>query len=522
MRHDIRKHSAELEKACEEAFYRESFGSSTTARTSITDKPSPYDTPPSSIAARPSDTPELPSGKSLSRPLPDLPRDTPTSYLQRTLAETRLKLATYNRANADDNTAKFDEVMQMLDNIIPAGSSSAEKRIMSAPEASKLTDQLGFLPIISEEGSDQRSSRDGVNWNRSVTAPITGPRNPGAKTIRMVSSCSPGSVAPLNVRKRPSHGMLEDGIRKQPVARDSGDASIMDSHEVETSALESINENSVLTTPTMVRKKRSGWFGRAKKEENLGTPTQQEKRKSVLQLNPTSAGDGSANQPPLSSRSSEFPIRKPRPANDKKGFSKWLGKMRREKAGDTNMTNEPGKLHTNTDPQEPMLNSTSETTMLTSNSLDSLFSSASSSDAPPAGPERSWFARFFKIQPPVQILCFSVSRSRAYRELATLFTEWQRHGIRDLTVSRQNNTITARVDKQNTLKIKPVVFRVELFIVLERGRKVGLCIARFVQVKGALSGLRQVVEVVDGVMAGRGWLVQNEDQRKALCEIVTV
>ena len=131
-------------------------------------------------------------------------------------------------------------------------------------------------------------------------------------------------------------------------------------------------------------------------------------------------------------------------------------------------------------------------------SLDSLFSAASpapsSDDSPPsAGPERSWFARFFHIKPAVKVLCFSIPRGRTRQELVILLKEWQRHGIRDLQYSRETNTITARVDKQNALDIKPVSFRIELFVVLEHGRKVGLSIARFVQTKGAASGFKRVL-----------------------------
>ena len=166
-----------------------------------------------------------------------------------------------------------------------------------------------------------------------------------------------------------------------------------------------------------------------------------------------------------------------------------------------------------------------ETTVLTNQSLDSFFSAASpspsSADGPPsAGPERSWFARFFHIKPVVKILCFNIPRGRARQELIILLKEWQRHGIRDIQYSRETNTIAARVDKHNSLDIKPVAFRIELFVVLEHGKKAGLSIARFVQVKGAASGFRRVLEVVDGVMRGRNWLVQDEEKWKALCEVV--
>jgi hypothetical protein len=49
---------------------------------------------------------------------------------------------------------------------------------------------------------------------------------------------------------------------------------------------------------------------------------------------------------------------------------------------------------------------------------------------------------------------------------------------------------------------------------------VGLSIARFTQLKGAASGFRRVLEVVDGVMRGRGWLIQDEEKWRALSEIV--
>lgn len=163
--------------------------------------------------------------------------------------------------------------------------------------------------------------------------------------------------------------------------------------------------------------------------------------------------------------------------------------------------------------------------MFTNQSLDSLFSSQSptpsSNDAPPStGPERSWFARFFNIKPAVEILCFGIPRGRARQELVILLKEWQRHGIRDLQYSREDNIITARVDRVNSLDIKPVSFRIELFVVLEHGRKVGLSIARFVQVKGAVSGFRKVIEVVDGVMRSHRKLVQDEEKWRALCEVV--
>lgn len=537
MRNDIRMHSAELEKACEEAFQiRGSFASTVTTHTqaSISDRPAPYDTPPSSIAAV---SPEIPLKTAL-RPLPELPKDTPNTYLTRTLEETRSKLAAY-QGSGDENAAKFDEVMKMLDKIMPGSSPSTEKRIMSAPEASKMAEQYGFLPIISEESSDQRSSRDGGNWHRSVTAPVTKERKPANRTIRVVPQSSP-AIAPLNVRKRSPGSPLSDQSpsHRRTTIKPSSDVPTQ-KRVNEPSQLMVIDEDStLLTTPTIVRKKKSGWFGRSKKDgrNELETDstlvplafTRLEDQSDPRQSRNSARGGlirgVSSAEPPAAALPNELPIRKPRFGTGSKGFTRWIGKMGRDKGIDSTTT-EDGRL-TKSDTPISTANILTDAVTNTIPSMDSGFSSASptpsSNDAPPTsgGPERSWFARFFKMKPAVQILCFNISRGRARQELVILLKEWRRHGIRDLEYSRENNTITARVDKVNSLEIKPVTFRIELFVVLEHGCKVDLSIARFVQVKGAVSGFRRVLDVVDGVMKGRSWLVEDEDKWRALCEVV--
>lgn len=351
MRNEVRKHSAELEKACEEAFFRDSFGSVVTTRTSVTEKASPYDTPPSSVSAAHTTTPDLLDQKSAPRPLPELPKDTPNTYLTRTLEETRKKLEAY-RGSGEDNTARFDEIMKMLDQAMPAsGNFSEDKRVMTVPE-SKPTDQKSYLPIINEEGSDQRSSRDGTNWHRSVTDPVGKARKPEDKTIRMVPPSSPaGTVAPLNVRKQSSGSQTSsEGTQRRLNVKSSAEGLSRKPTTTDTSGLMSIDEDSTLMTPTVVHKKRSGWFSRSKKEaepehkadENAAPAAlkrlddRQERRKSlILQKNVPE-------EPPVSAQSSEFPIRKPRFGGGKKGFSKWIGRIGRDKGVDNTVT-ETGK-----------------------------------------------------------------------------------------------------------------------------------------------------------------------------------
>jgi len=353
MRSEIRKHSVELEKACEEAFFRSSVGSNLTAQTSLTDKQSPFDTPPSSVSARGSGSLQPPAPKLSGRPLPDLPMDTPTSYLTRTLEETREKLAAYRSSGDDSNAAKFEDVMRMLENIMPPATTEPvqEQRSFSAPEA-RTPDHRGFLPVISEE-SDQRSSRDGAsNWQRSVTTPVQPSKKPEAKTIRIVPPSSPGAVAPLNVRKRSNGSGASDETQRRLAAHKSNERLTRKRTNEHVGGLTVIDEDSTLltvSTPTLVRKKKSGWFGLAKKAEkdaSVGTPSGYEDLDDRMQRRPSNDTGQKATpmQPPLSAQSGEFPIRKKRFGGGRKGFSKWLGKMGGEKDDDAMDDTEIGKL----------------------------------------------------------------------------------------------------------------------------------------------------------------------------------
>ncbi|KAI6881079.1 hypothetical protein KC334_g16674 [Hortaea werneckii] len=525
MRSDIRKQSAELEKACDEAFFRSSVGSTATGGTSGTEKQSITETPPSSVSARGSGSLEH---KAKPRPLPEIPKDskdTPNTYLQRTLEETREKLAAY-KSGGDGDSAKFDEVMQLLNEISSQTQPYQERRSFTAPET-RTPDHFGFLPVISEEG-DQRTSKDGsVNWQRAVTSPLQHRQKGDDNTIRVVPPSSPGTVAPLNVRKCTS-SLPHDETQKNLSAKDSRERLQHKRSNARMGELTAIEENRALQTATnFLRKKQSGWFGLARKQDpdtsavesiqyedlddnNNGRPSTVLKKKEKT-LPP---------EPPASTEPTDLPISKKRFNYSKHGLGKWLGRKAARKAsadimdaGDTTFA-------------DSTLNNTNQADHL-DRSLDSFFSmnspSPSSNDGPPVasdGSERSWFARFFHLKPAVKVLCFSIPRGRARQELVLLFKEWQRHGIRDLQYSRETNTITARVDKENTLGIKPVVFRVELFVVLMHGRQVGLSIARFVQVKGAATGFRKVIEVVDGVMRARRWLVEDEEKWRALQDIV--
>jgi hypothetical protein len=70
------------------------------------------------------------------------------------------------------------------------------------------------------------------------------------------------------------------------------------------------------------------------------------------------------------------------------------------------------------------------------------------------------------------------------------------------------------------LKIKPVHFTIELFIVLEHGRHAKLCLARFTQTRGAASSFRKVVDIIEDVCRARSMLVEDPDKRATMLEVL--
>jgi hypothetical protein len=70
------------------------------------------------------------------------------------------------------------------------------------------------------------------------------------------------------------------------------------------------------------------------------------------------------------------------------------------------------------------------------------------------------------------------------------------------------------------LKIKPVHFAIELFVVLEHGRRANLCLARFTQTRGAASSFRKVVDIVEDVCRARCMLVEDTDKQATMLEVL--
>ena len=55
---------------------------------------------------------------------------------------------------------------------------------------------------------------------------------------------------------------------------------------------------------------------------------------------------------------------------------------------------------------------------------------------------------------------------------------------------------------------------------LEHGRLAKLSIVRFTQTRGAASSFHKVVETIQMVLAAKGFLVEDEERRDQMCEIL--
>jgi len=558
IRSEVRKVSSELEKACEEAFYRSSYGSSQQSqqRSSYTEPASPLDTPPSSVSGH--GTVDKPA-----RPLPAVPAltDTPNTSIALILEETRLKLAARSAVEGDMEASRYQEVLAKLEKLMPAA--ELERRVTSAPEPKSAT-EVGVLPVITEEPLPDtlRVGKKEPAGPRSFTAPHASNQAvnvPPEDTIRVVAP-SPQAVraqteyrrtsltAPEEIERpktadgnRPSSNHLQvPNPRDQLLRKNSHDSAVgFKMH----GALQ--DDATVLPMPEAITKKKSSWFKRWKDgkepqqtaastqqmtEPHPGVPVQfkelDDRELDKAQPNQLKR-DKQAPQPirverpgpytAPSSASSEFPLRKS-PDGESSKLSRWFNKLSGDKRDEQikaiEIKSKPTAWHTRQSLTNPILG-------------DSFLSPNPSSTSPPtaqfpltpatpSAPTSSWFSRFLRLKPEQQILCFSVPRGRARSETYKLLRDWQKHGISDLCYFPQENMITARVDKINALGIKPVAFRVELFVVLQNGRKVGLSLGRWTQTRGAASSFKQVVEIVEQSMRAKEIMVADADKCREL------
>lgn len=180
-------------------------------------------------------------------------------------------------------------------------------------------------------------------------------------------------------------------------------------------------------------------------------------------------------------------------------------------SSNANDDGEPSTPSTKTGP------SSSERSNLTSRPRkEHAIEDAERADLRDVGMQRNWLARFLHIKPATRALCFQTTRGRALSQIARLLDNWRVHGIRDVAVDRTHNLILGRLDAVNALGLKAVEFVVEIFVVLQGGRRKGLSIARWTQRKGAASSFKRVVQEVEARLDSKGLLVKDKHTKKEM------
>jgi len=475
----------------DEAFNRSSMCSS--VRTSTVEMHQAgleYDTPPTSFSNRDSGGTTLatPGDKTAyqNRPLPPTPKETPNTFLQRKLAETRAEIAR-RFADGGDHTENISLVLDKLDRLILPPTSTG-MRVCSAP--AKSPEPPGPLHVIPEEVKtdvEERFEPYDVH-HRAVTDPIR-PALRGHRamteqhTIRLVDR-SPTRIAPLNIRKKSGASTSTKSGDESTTAwlnpSKAPAASHQDAHNDSYAVRTRLDPSSIAavapeTKEPNIKKKKSSWFRRNLEEKD---PLQESRPKPVstkLQIPEKWYGldDRIKNDPPKTtgpspdvskyatkqsdaSDSSEFPMRNCASAFGKsegnsglKGFFGLFGrKMKEEKS--RRALELGGKDAPNVFIYDNMLNTPSTDSFSTS-SIISGFESESDEENPtrpsPLDFQTNWLSRFLHIKPASKILCFEAKRGKVRQVLVRQLQAWEQGGIKD--VSCKNNVIAARIDKTN-------------------------------------------------------------------------
>ncbi|KAF2036063.1 Pkinase-domain-containing protein [Setomelanomma holmii] len=487
---EARKVSTELGKVMEEAFNRSSISSS--VRTSRTDAHdlSQYDTPPTSFTnTRDSGGSSLatPNTKTAlaQRPLPPIPSETPNTFLQRKLAETRAEIA--RRLDVDgDNTDHFNEVLENLDRLmLPVVNA---KRTISAPAKSPEHPALHVIPEEKHDSAERFEQPYSPHY-RAVTDPVRPQAHRAVtaeQTIRLVDQ-SPTRVAPLNIRKRSSASAKTKDTIEAPSVPWPGPASGPTVRPFQDVQNDLLAARTVQPAPALekkdriIKKKKSLWFRRNTEDRDRDQENKENevKRKAstggLLQIPQAwqDLDDRIKNDAPRvvdtatthntkqsdGSNESEFPMRNSSAPTAKsegairKGFFAIFGKKTKDDKGKRPLEL-GGKLRPIIYIVMHFANSTS-TANFSSSSILSGFDlgpehngDAAARTGPPEM-QMNWLSRFLHIKPANRTLCFHIGRGKVRQDLVRLLRDWQRFGIRDVTFDRETNIINARVDRNN-------------------------------------------------------------------------
>lgn len=580
---DTRKVSKELENFCDEAFNRVSVASSApTTNTAVTDYRS-CGTPatsrsihdnfqmPNGGVRRVAKLSDLKSYED--RPLPEPPvEESLGSFTHRELAKTKQVLLK-RAAGSGMTPGALDEVIAHLDRLMQPSEIrllEENRRAVSTPDQGLAPNKDTFERFLERADVGFRSASD-----PSAESPRKRRRQPHTirivddrdkekdispvkpLTIRKKSSSSTPSTETL--RKRPSQEQLPQPSdlrsydRYQPGERRSAGLNLLEK------SLEPIEEHADdrekdEPQPRTVTKKKS-WFFRghqAKKSqdsEKMPPPPLPQKDSAERGFQ----NFGGRKEIPAWKRASDPTSEASQSSESKKEgttgkarFLKLFGKKdlkskrsSQELSGEYGLEDDASFCSTSTTSHQPYLMSgalRNKSTASISRHHDKPYhadrhNKSCLSFAPPPPPlppvareiqpqHQNWLMKFLRIKPAVTVLAFQVNRIRARKEIVLVLREWRKYGMRDIVVDKAAGRVWARVGVKNSLNIRPVDLAVEVFTVLERGRKSNLALARFTQEKGAKSSFERVVRTLERVLDGKGLLVEDEEIKKGMKSVL--
>jgi hypothetical protein len=283
----------------------------------------------------------------------------------------------------------------------------------------------------------------------------------------------------LNVRKRSGASLKTNATQEAPAI-----PILQPYHHVQND-LQALPTEDVPPTlekqNTVLKKKKSLWFRRntgeqEREQENKENQVKKKQSNSLIQIPEAWQGlddrkernDRMAfanidntkddHKPSDGSIGSEFPMRNSSAATAKsesvrKGFFAFFGKKSKDDKGRRPM--ELGGKHTFHHLESISHTDISAALNFSSSSILSNFdigSDNNNNDNARAGPpevQMNWLSRFLHIKPASKTLCFHIGRGKVRQDLVRLLRDWQRFGVQDVSLDREVNSISARIDKSN-------------------------------------------------------------------------
>ena len=561
---EARKVSTELGKICEEAFNRSSVSSSSVSQGR------PTESPATSVSTHDVPTAVRLNKELKNRPLPQPPPESLGSYTLRELADTRRRLLEHCEDNGSDKIpAYLTSVIANLDRLIEADHMQPEtldKRSASDPTPASVRSTTHRTAVsgryhLSSKASLNPQSRHiyGTLSQRAASDPVK-PTNKGSfqdATIRLVSPdpTSPMQIIPpLNVRKTKVevlpgslHGVPSESLRST-YERGGYDPRLYGCRGLDTIEEDPASPQKKGAQGSPGGNRKWSWFKRG--SDPLGeTPPTPPAKNSPIKFEPDGLDARGSQSSSTISQTSAPNGCETEPTVEKK--RKWFQNMFRK-----------GKAKGDTIPatsDHEIVNDVSETDsdrMSASNLIADRVPVVTRKLAQNVNPNntrvniahggrsvqisQNWFTKFLHIKPASKLICISMSKAKARKEVVKILKEWKKYGLRDVVSESQpgsGDMVRGRVDAMNcknlftpgywTLKfpwanevsdlhLKPVHFHAHLFTVLEHGRKCNLSVIRFTQERGAASSFYKVVDTLEAVLKERELTVEDPVKRRGI------